>query len=169
MVQMPRGKGAVYQSPTFEPDIIDPLIRIFVLLLLVIDQNNKSNYIHISRSSDNRRHIGECICDKIHLSPLLCHIMAYPMRNGKFLWCFYIFFLLYCDILNVIQQQQKLIFQMPIKIWFFYLMCLHWMMVKLGKKKMHGKRVLSYCKTKSLDHVFWMLYNNNKNWFFKCQ
>ena len=113
-----KGERGSLSITSFEPDIIDPLISIFLLLSLVIDQNNKSNYIHISRSSDNRRHNGECICDKIHLSPLLCHIMAYTMRNGKFLWCFYIFFLLYCDILNVIQQQQKLIFQMPIKMWF---------------------------------------------------
>ena len=107
-VNRKRGRPAI---TNFETDIIAHLISIFLFLLLslVIDQNNKSNYIHISRSSDNRRNNGEWISAKIHVSPLLCHIMAYPMRNGKLLLCSYIYFLLYCDILNVIQ----------LKKWFF--------------------------------------------------
>ena len=35
----------------------------------------------------------------------------------------------------------------------FYLVCLHWMMVKLGNKKVYGKKLLSYRKTKSIDHI----------------
>ena len=35
----------------------------------------------------------------------------------------------------------------------FNLMCLLWMMVKLGKKKVYGQKVLSYRKTGSLDNV----------------
>ena len=41
------------------------------------------------------------------------------MSNGKFLLCFDKKYLIYCDILNVIQLE-KLIFQISIKMWFLF-------------------------------------------------